>query len=571
MNNEELPTSFHDQTQHLSISDQDTTKIVSTSTPTLSSDKTTIIESRENALPIGTKLGEFEITDIIGWGGFGIVYLAYDHALQRQVALKEYMPSSLAIRDADGTISIRSEKNRETYQAGLRSFINEARILAKLQEHAEHLSLVKVFQFWESQGTAYMVMPFYQGKTLKETLLSMKTRPDERWLRNLLTQILDALSILHKENCLHRDIAPDNILLLEDGRAVLLDFGAARQVIGDLTQTLTIILKPGYAPIEQYAEEMALKQGPWTDIYALAAVIYYAITGNVPPSSTSRLIANDPLIPLSQLAINDYSATFLKAIDKALSLKPTDRPQTINEFKALLGDSLPKNLNVNELQSPDSRLIRTLQKTIAIVVTLLVFIGVVYYYLTDHQSPKKEKPLPPEHRFDPVVVLEEIFDHRDRSHAVTVSIDKAQFKINKDQLKFNINSAKAGYVYTLAVSSDRSTFLLFFPNEVDKENYIQANGQIELPRNKWKLTAKGPEGTNHFIVIVSKHPRDFTHTGLIQQSFFGQFPLGVSSKLYQSYTGAIPLFAGKAKCIEVPNQSCSESYGAVLFSIKEVE
>src|SRR5687768_7132008 len=290
------------------------------------------IASRQNALPAGTTLGEFEITGIIGEGGFGIVYRAYDHSLQREIALKEYMPSALAGRSAGATVAVRSEKHAETFRAGLRSFINEAQLLAQF----DHPSLVKVYRFWESNGTAYMVMPFYQGVTLKETLALMSNPPDEAWLKGLLTQLLEALGVIHADHCLHRDIAPDNILILPDGRPLLLDFGAARRVIGNMTQALTVILKPGYAPVEQYADDPAMRQGPWTDIYALAAVTYFAITGHPPAPSVGRMMS-DSLIPLSTTAAGRYSVQFLQAIDLALAVKPENRPQNVMELRALLG------------------------------------------------------------------------------------------------------------------------------------------------------------------------------------------------------------------------------------------
>ena len=153
----------------------------------------------DNALPAGTALGEFEITGLIGAGGFGIVYLAYDHSLQRRVALKEYMPSGLAARKSGVTVA-KSKQHVETFQAGLRSFINEARLLAQF----DHPSLVKVHRFWEANGTAYMIMPFYEGSTLKETLRQRGEPPTELWLKQLLGHLLDALEIIHKENCFHR-------------------------------------------------------------------------------------------------------------------------------------------------------------------------------------------------------------------------------------------------------------------------------------------------------------------------------------------------------------------------------
>src|SRR5207253_244065 len=158
---------------------------------------------------------------------------------------------------------------------------------------------------------------------------------DEAWLRDLLTPLLEALDVLHQAQCFHRDIAPDNILLLNDGGPLLLDFGAARRVIGDMTQALTVMLKPGYAPLEQYAEAPSMKQGAWTDLYALAAVIYYAITGRAPIPSVARVMS-DSLVPIADIAGGRYSAGFLRAIDAALSVRPEARPQNIVEFRRLL-------------------------------------------------------------------------------------------------------------------------------------------------------------------------------------------------------------------------------------------
>ncbi|WOD20096.1 serine/threonine-protein kinase [Paraburkholderia kirstenboschensis] len=291
----------------------------------------------QHALPAGTRLGEFEIVSVIGEGGFGIVYLAHDTQLGRNVAIKEYIPAALASRVGTAEVSVRSQRHEDTFRAGLKSFINEARLLARFDHH----SLVKVYRFWEANGTAYMVMPYYEGMTLRDGLRLMPTPPDEAWLFGLLTPLIDALAVLHAAQCYHRDIAPDNIMLLKGGgRPLLLDFGAARRVIGDMTQALTVILKPGYAPIEQYAEVAALKQGPWTDVYALAAVVYFAILGKTPPPSVGRMMS-DTYVPLADAAAGRYSERFLRAIDHALAVRPESRPQSVHVLARELGISMP--------------------------------------------------------------------------------------------------------------------------------------------------------------------------------------------------------------------------------------
>ena len=289
-----------------------------------------------DALPRGTRFGELEILKVLGIGGFGIVYLAMDHALEREVALKEYMPGSLAGRGKGQMVSIRSGAHTETYALGLRSFVNEARLLARFN----HPSLVKVYRFWEENGTAYMVMPFLQGRTLRDVRRSMTETPTEPWIRSVINPILDALELLHREGVYHRDIAPDNILLPPGELPVLLDFGAARRAIGDHTQTFTAILKPSYAPIEQYAEVVQLRQGPWTDLYALGAVVFYLLRGSPPPPATARAVQDD--VPL--LIHEDYPALsehFIAAIDWALAIRPSDRPQNIAALREVFDGRQP--------------------------------------------------------------------------------------------------------------------------------------------------------------------------------------------------------------------------------------
>ena len=532
-----------------------------------------------NALPVGITIREFEIIGLIGQGGFGIVYLAYDHSLRRQVALKEYMPTSLAERGNGTAVVVKSQRHRETFLVGLRSFVTEAQLLAKF----DHPSLVKVYCFWEGNGTAYMAMPFYHGITLEERLELMGSPPDEAWLKELLVQLLEALGIIHDSQCLHRDIAPDNILTLAEGRPLLLDFGAARQVIGDRTQALTVILKPGYAPIEQYANDPGMKQGPWTDIYALGAVVYYAIMGQAPIPSVSRVIS-DSLIPLSKAAAGRYSADFLKAIDLAMAVKPKDRPQNVEELGVLLGFTRQHKDKHRwpELAHTGSGLADSKKRSVVGYVALFVSVAVVGIGIfvmrnesvvapgvpgvtadTTSELPRATPPME-DKKFDPVKALDDIFEGRDRNYAVTVSTKKAQARIGKDALQFSIHSANNGYVYVLMVGTDRSDFSMLFPNNSDRRNRIKAGEQIDLPPRgaQWTMDALGPPGTNHFIAIVSQ--QDFSAARKVID------PIAEALALYRAYTGSAPLSAGTVKCSFDTTPSCP-AYGAAVFSIEEIE
>jgi serine/threonine protein kinase len=293
------------------------------------------VDHERRALQKGTRVQEFEILGLVGSGGFGIVYLAHDQSLERRVALKEYMPPLASRAEGTTEVIVSSPEHAVTFGTGLRSFVNEARLLARF----DHPALVKVHRFWEENGTAYMVMPFYDGPTLQRAIAEKLVATDETSLRLVLFPLLDALMEMHSERCFHRDISPDNILLTATG-PVLLDFGAARLALSDASQNFTVILKEGYAPVEQYATENAaeMRQGPWTDIYALSGVVRYAITGKKPPSAVARMASrNDPLEPLTQTATGRYSEPFLRAIDTGMALFVEDRPQSIAQFRALLG------------------------------------------------------------------------------------------------------------------------------------------------------------------------------------------------------------------------------------------
>ena len=297
----------------------------------MSSDSSKLRQNTPSALHAGTRLGEYELLRLLGVGGFGIVYLAFDHALEREVAIKEYMPASLAGRTETMHVSIRSKSDAESFALGLKSFVNEAKLLARF----DHPSLLKVHRFWEANGTAYMAMPVMRGRTVKDIRIDMSGTPDEAWTRRILMPLLGAIEKLHSEGVYHRDIAPDNIQIEPDGSPVLLDFGAARRVLSDKTQSLTAILKPAYAPIEQYGEAGSVRQGPWTDLYALGATLHYMLLGRPPSPATARTV-HDETSSLTTGNLPGCSEAFLHTIDWMLCPRPTDRPQSVAELRAVL-------------------------------------------------------------------------------------------------------------------------------------------------------------------------------------------------------------------------------------------
>ena len=284
------------------------------------------------ALPTGTRIGDFEFHRVLGHGGFGITYLGWNLALDIPVAIKEYLPADLATRESDWCVVPQSSQATADFQWGLDRFIDEARILARFQ----HPNIVRVHHFFSANSTAYIVMEYAEGETLSE-FLNRKGVLTEAELKAILHPLLDGLEVVHRADFLHRDIKPANIIIrAEDDSPVLLDFGAARLAIGAKSRSITSVVTPGYAPREQYSSRG--NQGPWTDIYALGGVCYRALTAEVPTDAVDRMI-DDPLIPVSERCKGHASHQFLAAIDHALQVDESDRPQSASEWRAELGDA----------------------------------------------------------------------------------------------------------------------------------------------------------------------------------------------------------------------------------------
>lgn len=286
------------------------------------------------ALPLGTQLGDYRLDAVIGQGGFGITYRAFDSQLAKIVAIKEYLPVEFAVRGADRQVVPRGGSFAEDFAWGRDRFLDEARALARFR----HPHIVPVMRFIEANGTAYTVMEFEDGRSVAEMLREPGRRLPPPDVRRLTEGLLSGLAAVHAQGFLHRDIKPSNIIIRRDGMPILIDFGAARLAIGGRSRTLTSVLTPQYAPIEQYA--MDGKQGPWSDIYSAGAVLYRAIAGEPPPEAASR-VSQDPYKPLARTQADRFDQNFLGAIDRALAFAADNRPQTIDAWRALFGASLP--------------------------------------------------------------------------------------------------------------------------------------------------------------------------------------------------------------------------------------
>ena len=282
------------------------------------------------ALPSGYAIGRYEVLDVLGHGGFGITYRARDQQLGREVAVKEYLPAALAVRQDGSSVLPRSTEAAADFDWGRDRFIEEGRTLAGLHEAP---AIVKVFDFLETNGTAYIVMEVLRGQTLEDRVKTLGPLGAAA-VNAILWPLLAGLQKVHEAGFLHRDIKPGNIVLGADDKATLIDFGAARAAMAGRTRTMTAIFTPGYAAPEQFA---SAKQGPWTDLYGFAATLHYAVTGKPPPSAVDRLM-DDTYEPLARLRPSGFDAKLLAGIDAALSIQVEQRPQSVAAWRALLRD-----------------------------------------------------------------------------------------------------------------------------------------------------------------------------------------------------------------------------------------
>lgn len=291
------------------------------------------MDNHRNALAPGYKLHWYTIKKILGQGGFGITYLAEDTNLNQSVAIKEFLPIEMAVRDQSSSVHPVSGEYGEQFEWGLDRFMSEAQTLAKFK----HPNIVRVFTVFPENNTAYMVMEYEHGKGMHELLKNRNTLSEEK-LNAIILPILDGLKQIHAAGFIHRDIKPANIFIREDGSPVLLDFGSARQSLGQQTHTLTTMVSPGFAPFEQYVSK-SNKQGPWTDIYGLGATMYRSVVGRSPSEAMERSEGllhseTDTFVTASEINPEGYSPALLSAIDHALAFKAEDRPQSVSAWQS---------------------------------------------------------------------------------------------------------------------------------------------------------------------------------------------------------------------------------------------
>lgn len=281
-----------------------------------------------SALATGSRIDQYIIHSILGSGGFGITYLAEHRALGKMFAIKEYFPRDFGYRE--GTTVRAATDGEGTYRWGLDRFLQEARALARFR----HPAIVDVANVFEANGTAYMVLAYEQARDLRVWLSSLGRMPTQEEVDQLVGPLLGALELIHQGNLLHRDVSPDNILIRSNGEPVLIDFGSARDAVRGRGQAMSMVVKHGYSPPEQYTSDPG-RQGPWTDIYALAATLYFVVANGRPMDATARFV-QEGFLPATQAAKGRYRRSFLEAIDVGMQLRPELRPQSIALWRSLL-------------------------------------------------------------------------------------------------------------------------------------------------------------------------------------------------------------------------------------------
>ncbi|HEX2565972.1 MAG TPA: serine/threonine-protein kinase [Burkholderiales bacterium] len=282
----------------------------------------------------GTRLENYRVMRLLAAGGFSFVYLAHDEN-ESPVAIKEYLPSTLSLRTNGAPHPKIADADAAAFRAGLRCFFEEGRSLA----HLSHPNVVRVLNFFRANETVYLVMRYERGRTLQAHIQQRRGALEERWIRDTFCELLNGLREVHSGKLLHLDIKPANVYIRNDGTPLLIDFGAARQTLGEEATKLPPTLTPGFASPEQHGRREAL--GPWSDIYCLGATLYACATGAPPPPADRRL-RGDTLIPARRAAAGRYSVDLLDTIDACLELDPLRRPQSgLALQKALRGTITP--------------------------------------------------------------------------------------------------------------------------------------------------------------------------------------------------------------------------------------
>lgn len=307
--------------------------------------------SNTRCLKPGVILKErYKIEEVIGAGGFGITYRAWDPLLQSYVAIKEYYPSGIATRSADSSkVCVPVGQEQREYHRGRIRFLKEAQDVARFQSEP---NIVSIYDYLEENDTAYMVMEYLHGCTLKQYIREHGGRLDTDHILHICLSVLDALAVVHKAGMIHRDISPENIFICEDLTVKLIDFGAAKQVYLEGEQTMSVVLKPGYAPPEQYAKKD--KQGPWTDIYALGATLYFAATGEKPEESFGRVL-EDTIKPVCEVN-PEIPRAMSQVIMRAMSVKIENRYQTVEAMREALLAGEGQNAQMEPYVIPASRI-----------------------------------------------------------------------------------------------------------------------------------------------------------------------------------------------------------------------
>ena len=443
----------------------------------------------------------------------------------------------------------------------------------------------------------------------------------------MLAPLTEALEVIHAEQCYHRDIAPDNVMMLAgSNRPLLLDFGAARRVIGDMTQALTVILKPGYAPVEQYAEIPGMKQGAWTDVYALAAVVYFAITGRTPPPSVGRLL-NDTYVPIAQAAAGRYSPAFLEAVDRALAVRPEGRTQTIAQLRDELGlgafapvdpyttKPLPPGA-VPPRPAPAAPTIaaprpgaapapqaaagapRKSNAMLGIVAGIVLLGGLgagAYFFLAPAPRPPAPPPVvvsapvpapapvasaaapapveaaPPAAAagLDPVAEFERVVQAQTPGFDVQAVAEKTTLKIGKDDIAFTVQSDRDGYLYVFAWDGSGS-LLQLIPNTVQGTIKLKKGQRFRFPPAEGIYLPVGePPGPGQLLVMVAARQRDYTDLELRKEGSMRAVPFGAEgAKIMARHQGPKPILTGRTICPD--SGACDEDYGAAVMRVNVV-